>query len=447
VERVAHSPLTGFEADTAFQHLERFNRLVLAVSGGPDSMALLALAADWRQRRGGSQPTISVATVDHQLRPESTSEAEFVAREATRLGVPHAILTWRGDKPSTGIPDAARRARYALLEEHALSFGSALTAVVTAHHLDDQAETFAMRLARGAGVDGLAAMPVERSLICGSDVTLVRPLLAFPKARLLATAQARKVPFVEDPTNEDLSYERVRMRTRLPELADIGLSAPALATSARRLGDAQAALQYAESCFVATLDLTYGNEVFAVFDRERFSDGPAFLRQKLLTRLIARYGGASREPQLSEIEALASRLQRAGQCTATLGGATVSAGRRFVRVWREAGRLDQGEIKLAPGESRVWDRRFLLQSALEGRGVTVKPLGAESFTKIVGLLSRSVRIPSRAAYALPSFWSGQELLAVPSLKPFALRPEPPLVTPGCELWVLGYSKAHSRTQL
>jgi tRNA(Ile)-lysidine synthase len=410
-------------------------------------MALLALAADWRQRRGGSQPAISVATVDHRLRPESTGEAEFVARETARLGAPHTILTWQGDKPSSGIAEAARRARYALLDEHARGFGSTPTAVVTAHHLDDQAETFAMRLARGAGVDGLAAMPVERPLICSSDVTLVRPLLDFPKTRLLATARARNVPFVEDPTNEDVSYERVRMRRGLLSFEDLGISVRALATSARRLGDAQAALRYAESSFVATLNLTYGNEVFAVFDRERFSEGPAFLRQKLLTRLIARYGGASNEPQLSEIEALASRLQRAGKCTATLGGATVSAGRRFVRVWREAGRLDQGEINLAPGESRVWDRRFLLQSALEGRGVTVRPLGAESFAKIAGLLSRSTRVPSRAAYALPSFWSGQELLAVPSLKPFALRPGPPLVTPGCELRALSYSKGHLGTQL
>jgi tRNA(Ile)-lysidine synthase len=442
VDRLAQTPITEAEADAALALLARFDRIVLAVSGGPDSMALLVLAAEW-QARHQSATAVSVATVDHKLRPESGAEAALVAREAARLGLAHVTLSWHGAKPATGLPEAARQARYRLLDEHAQSFGMASTAVVTAHHLDDQAETFAMRLARGAGVDGLAAMAAERRLLTGSPVVLVRPLLSFSKARLLATLHDRGVGFVEDPTNRDTRYERPRVRESLPMLDAAGIPAHALATSARRIGQARAALGYAENHFIATLDLTFGNEVFATFNRERFKSGPAFLRQRVLTQLIARYGGASPAPRLSEIEDLAERLHHAEKCTATLGGATISAGSRFVRVWREAGRLDQNAIELAPGESRVWDLRFVLRCAPENSAaVTIRPLGMDNYLKVAGRLARSHRPPARAAYALPSFWSGEELLAIPSLAPFACASEPPLERQGCELRPLDYSDVY-----
>ena len=444
MEHGTHSPISEAEADAALDRLARFDHVVLAVSGGPDSMALLALAAEWRARRGSLLPVISIATVDHGLRPESVAEAEFVGCEARRLGLAHTVLRWDGEKPSTGLAEAARRARYRLLEEHARNLSAGATAVVTAHHLDDQAETFAMRLARGAGVDGLAAMQFERAILDASPVVLVRPLLYFSKSRLLASVETRGMAFARDPSNNDMRYERPRMRRIFPALGAAGISAHAIAASARRLGEAQAALAYAEEAFASTLELTFGNEVFAAFNRESFSQGPAYLRQKVLARLIARYGGASPEPRLSEIEDLAARLQRHGKCTATLGGAVISAGPRFVRVWREAGRLDHRELNLSPGESKVWDQRFVLRWAPGGAGpvttsVTIKPLGAETYLQIAGRLTAARRPPARAAYALPSFWAGAKLLAVPSLAPFATASEPPLDPAGCELHSLTLS--------
>jgi tRNA(Ile)-lysidine synthase len=443
VERETNSPIADIEADAAFARLARFHHVVLAVSGGPDSMALLVLAAEWQARRTSRLPAISVATVDHKLRAQSGAEAEFVGREAARLGLAHTVLDWSGDKPATGLADAARRARYELLGEYAQKFAPAITAIVTAHHLEDQAETFAMRLARGAGVDGLSSISAERALREASPIVLVRPLLSFSKARLLATLAERGIAFVEDPTNVDARYERARMRQSFPALDAAGISARAVATSARRLGDAREALGYAEDSFIATLELTFGNEVFATLNSERFKCGPAFLRQRVLARLIARYGGASPEPRLSEIEDLAARLQRADKCTATLGGATISAGSHFVRVWREAGRLDEGEINLVPGESRIWDQRFILRCTPETTAaVTVRPLGDRNYLKIAGRLARKSRPPARAVYALPSFWVGSELLAVPSLAPFALASEPPLDPAGCELSTVAFLGRH-----
>jgi tRNA(Ile)-lysidine synthase len=433
-------PITAIESDVAFDCLTRFDHVILAVSGGPDSMALLVLAAEWRAAAKTGTPNITVATVDHALRAESRAEAEFVGREAQRFGLPHAVLTWAGPKPRTGVPTAARDARYRLLEEHGRSCLEKKVAIVTAHHLDDQAETFVMRLARGAGVDGLSAMRAERPLREGSPIALMRPLLAFRKTRLLATLAARGVAYLDDPTNMDHRYERVRLRSTLSVLDSAGLSSRALATSARRLGDAREALLYAEGRFIATLNLSFGNEVFATLDRRAFGEGPVYLRQKVMAHLIARYGGASPEPQLSEIEALAARLERDGKCAATLGGAMISGGSRFIRVWREAGRLDQMDVKLARGDVRVWDRRFVLRWSAESAGlsqaersgvITVKPLGAKAYAALMPRLAR--RPPTRAALALPSFWAGEEFLAAPSLAPFALSNSQPLDPAGFEL--------------
>lgn len=426
-------PVTDAEADTAFGRLARFGHVVLAVSGGPDSMALMVLAAEWRARSKSPTPSISVATVDHGLRPQSRFEAEQVGAAARRLGLPHAVLTWDDVKPQTGVPMAAREARYRLLDEHARGFAADNVAVATAHHLDDQAETFAMRLQRGAGIDGLSGMRTERLIAETSPVTLVRPLLGFGKARLVATVAARGVGYFEDPTNADDRYERTRVRSALSNFHDAGLSPQALATSARRLGDARDALVYAEERFIASLALSFGNEIFATLDRRAFDDGPAYLRQKVLAGLIARYGGDSPEPRLSEIEALAAHLQRDGKAAATLGGAMISGGLRFIRIWREAGRLDQAAIELQPGTVRVWDSRFVLRWSAEtgDRGsqasvITVKPLGLAAYRAILPRLRGRQLPPARASAALPSFWAGEQFVAAPSLAPFALAGAEPL---------------------
>jgi tRNA(Ile)-lysidine synthase len=443
VTRSSQLPVTDVEADAAFERLARFGHIVLAVSGGPDSMALMVLAAEWRARSKSPVPSISVATVDHGLRPQSRFEAKLVGAAARRLDLPHAILAWEEAKPRTGMPMAAREARYRLLDEHACSFAADGVAVATAHHLDDQAETFAMRLQRGAGIEGLSGMRTERPIAETSPVTLARPLLGFEKARLVATVTARDIAYVEDPTNADDRYERTRVRSALANFRDGGLLPQALATSARRLGDARDALLYAEERFIASLAISFGNEIFATLDRRAFDDGPAYLRQKVLAGLIARYGGDSPEPRLSEIEALTARLQRDGKAAATLGGAMISGGPRFIRIWREAGRLDQTRIELLPGAVRVWDSRFVLRwSAQSGdRGsqggvasvVTVKPLGSVAYRTILPRLRDRMLPPARAAAALPSFWAGEQFLAAPSLAPFALPEAEPLDPAGFDL--------------
>ncbi len=228
------APVSPVEAGVAFEGLTQEAALLVAVSGGPDSVALLALLASWAQMPG--RPPLHAATVDHGLRPESASEAAAVAGLCAKLGVGHSTLHWDGVKPASGVQAEARRARYALLANEARRLGDAT--LVTAHTLDDQAETMLMRLAHGSGPSGLAGMR-ERSEVNG--IALVRPLLGFSKARLVATAEARGLPFVSDPSNSDQRFERVRWREAMPVLAEQGLTAERLGRLAERLARLDAA--------------------------------------------------------------------------------------------------------------------------------------------------------------------------------------------------------------
>jgi tRNA(Ile)-lysidine synthase len=182
--------------------------------------------------RQGATCDLHVATVDHGLRAGSRAEA------ARDCGLAHSILPWEGDKPSTRIQERARAARYALLGAKAREIGASV--LLTAHTLDDQAETVLMRIAHGSGLAGLAGM---RALSKREGLVHARPLLGIAKARLLATCQANGWPFIEDPSNADPRYARTRWRKLAPLLEPEGLTAQRLAKLAERAASAEEALE------------------------------------------------------------------------------------------------------------------------------------------------------------------------------------------------------------
>src|SRR5690349_18263174 len=205
---------------------------MLAVSGGPDSTALMVLAARWRDSLK-TKPKLIAITVDHGLRKESRQEAAAVARLARKLKIAHRILLWRGRKPATGLQQAARAARYRLLGEAARKAKAAH--ILTAHTLDDQAETVLIRMSRGSGITGLGAMARLSALPHDGQcaITLVRPLLDMPKARLVATLRTTEIPYADDPSNRDPRFTRARLRAMMGTLAEEGLDASRLAQLAR----------------------------------------------------------------------------------------------------------------------------------------------------------------------------------------------------------------------
>src|SRR5436305_11013441 len=218
-----HSPISVQDATRLFADWAAAPALVLAVSGGPDSVAMMWLAARWR-RAGRRGPQLVAVTIDHGLRSEAGREAREVKQLAKSLDLPHRTLRWTDAKPATGVPAAARDARYRLLARAARAAGA--THVLTAHTEDDQAETLLMRMSRGSGIAGLAAMARQTQR---EGVVLARPLLRTPKARLLATLAKAKIGFADDPTNRDPGFTRPRFRALMPALAAEGFDSRNLA--------------------------------------------------------------------------------------------------------------------------------------------------------------------------------------------------------------------------
>ncbi|PPD01676.1 MAG: tRNA lysidine(34) synthetase TilS [Hyphomicrobium sp.] len=415
------------DADVALNSLASFETLLLAVSGGADSMALLELVAEWRTRRRSlntsTVPQVFVATVDHGLRQESVDEASFVAARCAALDLPHATLLWAGQKSKPGLANSARVARYRLLREHLDTLAhSGSCAVVTAHTRDDQAETVLMRLARGSGCEGLSAMAPSRAMAEGDSVQLVRPLLIFTKSQLAAMLSQRRLTWCEDPSNGDDTYERVRVRRAMATFESVGLTSAALARTAHRMQVTRDALDYADQAFVESVGLSFHHEVFASFDCGAFERAPLLLRVRLLARLIRRYGGASSAPDLQDVEHLVEHCATTQQARMTLGGVVVSKGQRTVRLWREPGRLAVEDLTIPHGSSSLWDGRFWLNrsGAHTDISVFVRPLGASGYRQIVKSLNLQKSLPpAGAVQALPAFYSGQTLICVPGLATYA----------------------------
>jgi len=320
----AVAPVSAAEAKALFASLLRFPTLVLAVSGGPDSTALLLLIAGWHGRLMVA-PKLLAVTIDHGLRRASASEARAVKALARRLGVAHRTLRWTGKKPASGLQEAAREARYRLLARAAKSARAG--AIVTAHTLDDQAETVLMRMSRGSGLGGLGAIARESALPGdGPGIVLIRPLLEIPKARLIATLARAKVQFADDASNRDPRFARVRLRALMPALAREGLSARSLARLAVRLRRADAAIEAAVEDAMQRLSGQSADQI--VLDAEEFVRLPAEVALRLLGRAIARAGGQA-GIRLGKLESLYAALAHAHATKTlrfrrTLGGALVT---------------------------------------------------------------------------------------------------------------------------
>jgi tRNA(Ile)-lysidine synthase len=341
------APVAGRELGALFRDFQDCSRILLAVSGGPDSTALLLLAARWRDGRGNA-PRLIAATVDHRLRRESKAEAETVAKLARRLRVPHSILTWSGRKPKTGLPEAARGARYALLA--GLARAKKADAIVTAHSEDDQAETMLHRIGRGSGLKGLAGI---RARSMREGIVLLRPLLGVPKARLIATVKKAGVEFAEDPTNADPRFLRPRLRKLAPELAKEGISAARLALLARRLARADAAIEAAvEEGFRRAALRTDGGLV--EYDARTLFALPAEIGLRLMGRAADRLGHEG-PVELGKLEALHAALERAWHAgeplKRTLAGAVV--------------RLDRTRLAVEPAPRRGGGRKRHEKQAIQ----------------------------------------------------------------------------------
>ncbi|ABS63739.1 tRNA(Ile)-lysidine synthetase [Parvibaculum lavamentivorans DS-1] len=413
--RTMSSPVSPAEFSTRLSVLKPSKKIAIAFSGGPDSLALLILAAEWAKKRRGI--SLVAFTVDHGLRAASAAEAKAAARLSDELGVPHRTLKWRGVKPAKGIQAAARDARYALLLAACRSFGAG--DLLVAHHLEDQAETFLLRLARGSGVDGLAAMPRARPL---SDeepaVRLLRPLIDLPRSRLLATVARAGLTAIHDPSNENERFDRVKARKALALLAPLGLDAARLARTAEHMARARLALEDETAALLRTHAVlsSFGH---VEINMAAFLAAPAEIGLRVLGALCRIVGGGGYGPRMEGLEEV---YQAAGTGTLgkgrTLHGVKLAASRGSLVATRELEAAKKSPaIILKAGEEGLWDRRFdiRLKKAPRGAVYEVRALGSNGLAalKAAGIPlpkgQRSILLP------LPGLWREGRLAIAPHL--------------------------------
>lgn len=364
------------------------DKIALAVSGGGDSMAMLTLAHGWAHVYGAG---LHVVTVDHGLRPGSCEEATIVAEECAALGHPHTTLNWHWDG-SGNLQDAARRARLSLID----GWRGDIAHVLLAHTQDDQAETLLMRLARGSGVEGLSAMADTRDM---GGWQIIRPLLSETRANLRHYAEVLKVPFVDDPSNDDETYKRVRMRKAI---ATLGLDPALLTDTATRMARAREALT-ARAVDVATAciteesgDVLISRDAFALVERDT--------QLRLLAAAVQWVSSTPYRPRATALDRLLDRCLSGGG--GTLQGAQIIVTPTRMRVCREF----QAVRKLQMPFSGVatWDTRWHVQSSLSA-GLTLRALGADGWQQLPERAKHCA--PHDAAISRPSLFEGQRLVA------------------------------------
>ncbi|MDQ0390837.1 tRNA lysidine(34) synthetase TilS [Labrys monachus] len=343
----AASPLSEDELPALFASFGGCRHILLAVSGGRDSTAMMLLAALRRRQAGG--PDISVATIDHGLRDESARECALVLERAASLGLRGLMRRWTGEKPATRLQEKAREARYRLLSEAAADIGA--DAIATAHTLDDQAETVLMRLARGSSLDGLAAM---RAATRRGALLHLRPLLGTPRARLTATLRQAGMPWIDDPSNVDPRFERTRIRDLLAALGPLGLQAERLALLARRAARGADALDHVAQATLAAA--MRRDEEGVVLDPGLLAGVPAEIRLRVLEKAIAAVRTGDRPSyrlRLERLESLQAEAEAAiaagrGGWRRSLGGALVSLDRDGRLLVRPEGERHRGRGPAMP---------------------------------------------------------------------------------------------------
>lgn len=319
------------------------------VSGGADSMALCLMLACWCRAHGHR---LVAVTVDHGLRPDSAAEAGRVSAWLAARGIEHESLSWRGEKPVTGLQAAARSARFALLTDRATCLGAA--GLFLAHHMQDQAETMAMRLARDSGPDGLAGI---RPRQIRDGIPVLRPLLPLLPERLRTHCLAEGQAWIEDPSNRDRRFERVRIRQQAKEMRESGLDACDLDRLAKAFGRLR---DWSEIRLTSFL-LDSGDldpRGFAALDLSAVLGLPPPLRAKLLSGLLQSIGGLDYPPRAERLQRFLRWLDDGAGDRVTLGGCLVWRGRAD-RLWiaRETPRETGREMLCGQHMSR-WDGRF-----------------------------------------------------------------------------------------
>lgn len=371
----------------------RVTRSGVAVSGGGDSMALLHILKSCADERGA---VLEAATVDHGLRPGAAAEAAFVAETCAGLGIRHEILRWEGWDGAGNVQAEARTARYRLLAEWAARRG--LDGVALGHTLDDQAETFLMRLARRAGVDGLAAMDRQ---FRRDGMRFWRPALALERKELREFLTRHALDWRDDPSNDDERYDRVKARKALGVLEGLGIDRDTLSGVAGHLGAASHALKLCTRDTARRIARIEAGDV--VFEREGLILAGSEIRRRLVAAALVWVSGAAYAPRQEALDLAEAAFAR--RKTHTLHGCLALSDKNCLRITREFNAV--GDISAPIGA--LWDGRWRVTGPA-GPGLEIRALGEAVKTCPDW---RETGLPRDTLRASPAVWQGENLVAAP----------------------------------
>ena len=398
--------------------------IALAVSGGADSMGLVALAAKCVATYPHT-PKFTVLSVNHGLRPEAADEIANVAAACAEVGLAHHVLT--ADRPlsDSDVQQQARRLRYRLMAGFCATHH--VDALVTAHHRQDQAETVLMRLARGSGVTGLGGMARKQLLQTEAGaVQILRPLLEYHPETLHALAMEAGFTVAQDPSNEDARFERVRWRQHLPHLAACGLTVDALVGLADDMRNIRQAMDGRLLAWLAEAGMWHDYGVLRL-DRAAYMALPVDMRERLMTAFVSHIGGLAYPPKRSALAPFTAAALAADSGAATLGGTQLRWRSKEIFLGRETAACQTSPLSTDEPSSQngvMWDGRVKICAASArapalptSRGLNVAPLGAQG---VQALRDKGVvlddSVPNCYHTALAGVFDGDVLLACPQLE-------------------------------
>ena len=394
------------------RHSPQAGLIGVAVSGGSDSLGALHVVA-----RVAGAANVRAATVDHRLRPEAAAEARLAGEACARLGVAHAVLAWEHGAVRGNLMAAARAARHALLARWAC--GAGVAAVVLGHTADDQAETVLMALARASGLDGLSGM---RPGFVSDGAVFLRPFLGVTRAALRAVLTDAGQGWIEDPTNADTRYARVRARRALTVLQPLGITVEGVAAAAAHLRAERQGIE--EEVEATGLAVTRAEAGSVAFDSTSWREVRAPIGRRIMLRALAWVARADHAPRAGALARLLEGIA-AGQ-GGTLGGCRVVCRGASFRVLRE----ERAVAGLACAVGGTWDRRWRMEPAEGGAsgaggtdgggargdtgaapGLEIRALGPAGLALCKGW--RETGIPREALVVSPAVWEGERLVAAP----------------------------------
>lgn len=369
----------------------------VAVSGGGDSMAMLHLLHEFSKTQ---HIQLYAVTVDHQLRPEAAQEARSVAAECAKLGVSHETLVWKDWDGRGNLQQAARDARYAQISKWA--HAKDINTVAMGHTADDQAETVLMRLSRRSGVDGLTGM---QNRVLRHGVTWVRPLLRTRRALLRAYLVKERIDWHDDPSNEDMSFDRIKARKALEALAPLGIDAHSLTDVAEQMAGARKALEW--HSFIAAKDIATTQAGAVLFEDRGLRILPDEIQRRLLSNAIKWISGSQHGPRRYALLTIMAGLKEGHAGTAD--GCHIRRIGAAIWIFREHNAVRTTHA--AP--DRVWDGRWKLKppAGCDTQGLQVRALGMDGIEQCPDW--RASGLPHVVLLSSPAVWRGDTLVAAP----------------------------------